>query len=458
MKEDEILTMSKKEITRLKLMQRLEGKQVTQKEVSRQLGISIRQVKRIWQAYRREGAAGLISKRRGKPSNNRLKEGVLQQALDIIVTHYEDFGPTLAHEKLVEVHGLEISDERIRQLMIAEGLWKPKRARKKRVYQMRERRACRGELVQIDGSEYDWFEKRGPHCTLLVFVDDATSELYELRFVPHESFFGYCEAARRYFERCGKPLAFYSDKHGIFHLNHPHALKGDGMTEFGRAMQELNIQILCANTPQAKGRVERANQTLQDRLTKELRLRKINTIADANAFLPEYVADYNRRFALVPRSSVNAHRPLLPSDQLDTILTRQATRTLSDNLTFQYDKVIYQVQVDRPSYAMRKTQVTVCEDVQGCITILYKGRPLPYLVLERQPRQSEVVSSKSLNHTLRQEPLKPAPDHPWRKPFLGNRSAHGFGCGYVDGKSPAHLSTATTTSSSSPGDISTLSS
>lgn len=457
MKEDEIYTMSKEEITRLGLMQRLQAKQMTQKEVSNQLGISVRQVKRIWQAYQREGATGLISKRRGKPSNNQLKKEVLQQALDLILAHYKDFGPTLAHEKLVEVHGLQISDERVRQMMIAEGLWKPKKARKKRVFQMRERRARRGELVQIDGSEYDWFEKRGPHCTLLVFVDDATSELLQLWFVPHESFFGYCEAARLYFERCGKPLAFYSDKHGIFHLNRPNTLKGDGLTEFGRAMQELEVQILCANTPQAKGRVERANQTLQDRLTKELRLRGISSMEDANVYLPEFIADYNHRFAVTPRSSFDAHRPLASTDQLDLILSRRETRILSDSLSFQYHKVIYQVQVDRPSYAMRNAQITVCENVHGQITVLYKGHPLSFLVLERQPRQAEVVSAKSLNHSFCQEPFKPAPDHPWRKPFLGNRSLPENDSGYVDGKSPAHLSTVPPMPSPSPGDISTLS-
>lgn len=457
MKEDEIYTMSKKEMTRLGLMQRLEAKQMTQKEVSSQLGISVRQVKRIWQAYQREGATGLISKRRGKPSNNQLKEEVLQQALDLILVHYKDFGPTLAHEKLVEVHGVKISDERVRQMMIAEGLWKPKKARKKRVFQMRERRARRGELVQIDGSEYDWFEKRGPHCTLLVFVDDATSELLQLWFVSHESFFGYCEATRLYFERCGKPLAFYSDKHGIFHLNHPNALKGDGLTEFGRAMQELKVQILCANTPQAKGRVERANQTLQDRLTKELRLRGISNMAEANAYLPEFIADYNHRFAVSPRSTNNAHRPLAQSDQLDLILSRRETRILSDSLSFQYHKVIYQIQVDRPSYALRKAPVIVCEDACGQITVLYKGRPLPYKILERQPRQAEVVSAKSLNHAIHQEPFKPAPNHPWRKPFLCNPIPNENDCGYVDGKSPAHLSTVATSTSPSPGDISSLS-
>lgn len=453
---DQLLTMSTREIRRLEIMQRLQEKRMSQKEAAAQLGLSTRQIKRLWKAYQNDGAPGLVSQRRGKPSNHQIKPEVMQQALDLIKAHYQDFGPTLAHEKLVEVHRMRISDERIRQLMIAEGLWKPKKARQKRVYQMRERRACRGELVQIDGSDFAWFEERGPRCTLLVFVDDASGALVNLWFVPHESFFGYCEAARRYFERTGKPLAFYSDKHGIFHLNHPNALQGDGLTEFGRAMQELDIRILCANTPQAKGRVERANQTLQDRLTKELRLRGISSMEAGNAFLVEFMADYNRRFAVTPRSQHDAHRPLAPTDDLDRILTRRETRILSENLTFQYYKVIYQIQVKRPTYAMRNAPVMICQNAQGEIQVLYKGHPLPYKVFHRQEHQAEVVASKSIDAALRQ-PFRPAPDHPWRKPFLPGSPHFQDSCGNVDGKSTAHIPTATTSSLPLSGDISTLS-
>ena len=250
---DELLTMSQREITRLEAMQRLKDKRLTQKEAGQLLGISSRQVKRLWRAYLQQGAKGLVSLRRGQPSHNRLDAGVIQQALDLIKAKYPDFGPTLAHEKLTEVDGLQLSDESVRQIMIAEGIWKPKHAKAPPTHQMRERRACLGELVQIDGSEHAWFEDRGPKCTLLVFIDDATGQLMELWFVPHESFFGYCEAARHYFERDGKPVAFYSDKHGIFHVNAEQTVGlGSGLTQFGRAMQALDVQILCANSPQAK--------------------------------------------------------------------------------------------------------------------------------------------------------------------------------------------------------------
>jgi len=407
--------MSKREITRLEVMQRLKDKRLTQKVAAQMLGISTRQVKRLWRAYRKKGAQGLVSQRRGKPSSNRLDAGMVQQALDLIKEKYEDFGPTLAHEKLTEVHGLQLSRESVRRIMIEERIWKPKKAHKLVPHPMRERRACFGELVQIDGSEHAWFEEREPACTLLVYIDDATGQLLELLFVPEESFFAYCEASRHYFERYGKPVAFYSDKNSIFRVNQEQTLgKGPGITQFERAMQELDIQTLCANSPQAKGRIERANQTLQDRLVKEMRLRGISGMQAGNAYLPEFREEYNRRFAVEPRSSYDAHRPLLPSDDLDRILTRQETRILSKNLTIQYHKVIYQIQTSRPTYAMRKAPVTVCENVQGEVTILYKDQPLDYTIYHKPQRQAEVVTSKSLNHKLRQ-PKPPAKDHPWRQ-------------------------------------------
>ncbi|MDQ3004126.1 MAG: ISNCY family transposase [Chloroflexota bacterium] len=218
---DELLPMSPKEITRLEVMQRLKDKRLLQKEAALLLGISVRQVKRLWQKYQKQAAKGLISKRRGKASNNRIDAGILQQALDLVKKKYSDFGPPLAHEKLTELHKVKISPESIRQLMIAEGLWKPRRAKKTVVHQLRERRAGLGELVQIDGSDHAWFEERGECCTLLVYIDDATGKLLELLFVQEESFFAYCGASRHYFERYGKPVAFYSDKQGVFRVNQP---------------------------------------------------------------------------------------------------------------------------------------------------------------------------------------------------------------------------------------------
>jgi len=412
---DELLTMNKKELSRLEIMQRIEQKRLTQKKAAQLLGLSVRHVKRLYRAYREQGAPGLVSKRRGQPSNNRLDAALIQEVSDLIYARYRDFGPTLAHEKLTEVHGLRLSRESVRRIMIAVGLWQPKRAKKVRIHQMRERRACFGELVQIDGSDHDWFEGRGPRCTLLVYIDDATGLLMELWFVPTETFFAYCEATQHYLERYGKPVAFYSDKHSIFRVNQARPLGlTSGLTQFGRAMLELDIQLICANTPQAKGRIERANQTLQDRLVKELRLRGISDIDSANRYLPEFRADFNRRFAVAPRSNHDAHRPLLPSENLTVILTRQETRTLSRNLTLQFNNVIYQIHSERPVYALRNAKVTVCQNAKGEVTILYKNQPLSFSIYQQPIRQAEIVDTKTLDRRIR-NPKPPSPHHPWRQ-------------------------------------------
>jgi transposase len=413
---DKILQMSNKELSRLEVMQKLEEKCMRQKEAAHILGVSVRHVKRLLKNYRREGAQGLVSKRRGQASNNRLSEETRQKALGLLKSKYTGFGPTLACEKLVEVEELQISKESVRQLMITEGHWRPRKARKAVVHQMRARRACFGELVQIDGSPHDWFEGRAPACSLLVFIDDATGKLGQLSFVKSESFFSYAQAARAYFECHGKPVAFYSDKHGIFRVNQPANGTTDALTQFGRAMQQLDIQIICAHTPQAKGRVERVIQTLQDRLPKELRLRNIASWKAGNAYLPEFIADFNSRFAVQPRSDLDMHHPLTDQDNLEQFLTWQETRTLSKNLTLQFRKTVYQIQTKRPTYALRHAAVTVCLDAQENLAILYKGKPLDYTVFHRQAKQSQIVDTKQLNAAVH-KPNIPAPNHPWRKGF-----------------------------------------
>ena len=415
----DLLKMSMKEVNRLEVMQQVDGKRLKQKAAAELLGMSERQVKRLLRSYRQGGASGLISKRRGRPSNNQLAEETKRKALDLLKSKYKGFGPTFACEKLVELDGLKISDESVRQLMIAEGLWKVKKARKVIVHQMRERRACFGELIQIDGSPHDWFEGRAPTCDLLAFIDDATGRLVELQFVESESFFGYCQAAAGYFTRYGKPGAFYSDKHGIFRVNQPSTGTSDALTQFGRAMQELDIQIICANTPQAKGRVERVIQTLQDRLPKELRLQSICSWEAGNRYLPEFVEDFNRRFAVSPRSDHDAHRQLTAQDNLARILTWQESRLLTKNLTLQFQKVVYQVQTQRPTYAMQHAVVTVCLDAQGKVTLLYKGKNLEYTIFHMQAKQAELVETKHLDQALlnQSKAHKPAANHPWRKGF-----------------------------------------
>jgi len=415
----ELLEMSKKELSRVEIMERIRAEKMTQKKAAETLGISVRQVRRLRKKYAEKGSVGLQNKSRGKPSNNRLPAKTRQEAINLLHSHYADFGPTFAHEKLVEKHRLKLSSGSVRQIMISENLWTPRKVKKIVAHQMRERRACAGELVQIDGSPHRWFEDRAPACTLLVYIDDATGKLGELRFAKSESFFSYAEASRAYIERHGKPVAFYSDKHGIFRVNQPSVGSGENLTQFGRAMQKLDILIICANTPQAKGRVERVNLTLQDRLVKEMRLLGISSMEEGNAYMPQFMEDFNGRFAVIPRSNNDAHRPLLLTDNLDQILTWQETRIISKNLSIQFNNVVYQIQTERPTYALRKAKVTVCLSADGNVAILYKGKELAYTIFKKQAKQSEVLSSKDVDRKVDKvrKHYKPAADHPWRRGF-----------------------------------------
>ena len=309
----------------LAIITRLAERRMTQAEAARCLGRSVRQVRRLLRAFEQDGPAGLRDKRRGRPAPNRIPKPYQERALVLVRAHYVDFGPTFAAEKLREHHGIRVATETLRQWMIEDGIWRTRAQRRKRVQQPRHRRDCTGELVQIDGCEHHWFEDRGPKCVLLVYVDDATGKLMALWMCESESSFSYFHATRAYLERHGKPVAFYSDKAAVFRVNAKAPKAGDGFTQFGRAMSDLNIDVICANTPAAKGRVERAHQTLQDRLVKELRLRRISTMDDANRYLPAFMDDFNRRFGRAPRNDHDAHRPLTERDCLDDIFTWQET-------------------------------------------------------------------------------------------------------------------------------------
>jgi transposase len=256
-----VLTMSGLERERAFLVrQTIEGR-LSQREASERLGIGVRQLKRLVHAWRAEGDAGLVSRQRGRASHRRMADDLRTRISGLLREKYADFGATLAAEKLCELDHIKVSAETVRRLQIDLGLWRPKKRRAKRVFQLRQRRPRFGELVQIDGSPHDWFEGRGPRCTLIVFIDDATSRLTALHCAPVESGKAYLAALREQIPVHGRPLAFYSDRHGIFRVNAKDAQSGDGKTEFGRVVDRLGITLINALTPQAKGRVERANQT-----------------------------------------------------------------------------------------------------------------------------------------------------------------------------------------------------
>lgn len=397
-----MITMSMREIDRLKIIQAIVDGNLKPIRAAERLQMTTRQVRRLVSRYRTEGTIGLVSKKRGRRSNRQLADGIGSVVLSIIRDRYADFGPTLACEKLRECHNITLAKETIRKLMSEAGLWVPRKLRNSTVYQPRNRRNCIGELIQIDGSDHHWFEERAPACTLLVYIDDATSKLMHLHFTYSESTFSYFEATRVYIELHGKPQAFYSDKYSVFRVNQKQATGGDGHTQFGRALFELNIESICANSSQAKGRVERANLTLQDRLVKELRLQHISTMAEANVYAPTFIADYNRRFAKPPRSDFNTHRPLRDDEDLNLIFTCREPRKVSHALTLQYDKVLYMLADTVTTRKLIGQYIDVYEYPDGHIELRADSVALLYSQYDKlsEVDQGAIVENKRLGHVL----------------------------------------------------------
>jgi transposase len=393
--------MSAKERERAHVIRQVSDRKLRQRRAAELLGIGVRQVKRLVASYRRHGDRGLVSGRRGKPSNNRLAESVVGRIEAALRDRYSDFGATLAAEKLGEHEGIAVSAETVRQIQIRLGLWQPRRRRAKRVFQIRERRARFGELIQVDGSHHAWFEDRGPRCALLVFIDDATGRLTGLLFAQAETTRGYLELLRSHIVAHGVPLALYSDRHGIFRVNAKDAESGDGLTELGRVVGRLKIEQICATTPQAKGRVERANQTLQDRLVKELRLADISDMASAQAFLPGFMARYNAQFAVEPRSAEDAHRRWEDgAEALDAALSRHDERCLSKALTFSAGGAVHCIKTRDAGIALRGARVTVRHYLDGRMDVVFKDRVLPYTTVRRLPRAAAVEDDKTLDARL----------------------------------------------------------
>src|SRR6267378_2438574 len=351
--------MSKQEFSRLEVLLRVQSGRLRVADACVLIGLQRRQVFRLLRGLKQDGAASLLSKHRGKPSNHRLPAEVRTLALSIVRERYPDFGPTLAAEKLAEHHGCSVSRETLRGWMIADGLWQDRRHRLPSPHQPRRRRDCLGELVQIDGSEHAWFEDRGPPCTLLAFVDDATSRLMELRFVTSESAFDYFRTTRAYLEAHGKPVAFYSDKHGIFRVNRKDAAGGDGATQFGRALMALNIDIICA---------------------------------------------YNTRFGRGPANAKDLHRRLAQPDDLDEILAWREERTVTRNLTLHYDRMMLLLDPTSLARGLVRKKVEVVNYPDGRFAVQFNGTALGFKVFDKiqtvQP--GAIVDNKRLSAVLEQ--------------------------------------------------------
>lgn len=417
MNKQELITMSEGELKRIQIIANAANKKIKQKEAAKQLGLEKRQIIRLVKIYREQGEKGLLSTKRGKPSNRRHTDAFKDEIKRLVTTHYQDFGPSFAAEKLKELHQKTISKETLRQWMCEWHLWvaKPKKIK---LHQTRDRRPRLGELVQIDGSPHDWFEGRRAKCCLLVFIDDATSQLLGLRFEETECSAGYFKLCQDTINQHGRPLAYYSDKWGGFRQNLPG--REDELTQFGRVLENLDIELICANTPQAKGRVERANQTLQDRLVKELRLRGINDLETANAYLPEYIKAHNKKFAVLPTLSEDAHRKDVPNKATQTLIfSFQTERTISKQLEVSYKNRLFQIEHAGKGYRLQNKKVMVCESLDGAIHLLLAGTALPFKEHTQAKKAPSVVDGKTLNPVMdamiEKKAHKPAENHPWRR-------------------------------------------
>ena len=426
-----LVVMSERELNRVEVLSEVLGGRRSAVEAAHLLGLSVRQVHRLLVLFREGGAGAIRHKARSRPSNNRKGDDVRASAVALIRETYGDFGPTFATEKLVEVHGLNVSRETVRKWMIEEGIWLHKSVRRT-FHQPRLRRERYGELVQIDGSDHDWFEDRAGRCTLLVFIDDATSKLMELRFVPSESTFSYFAALERYLAAHGRPVAFYSDKYSVFRVVAKNAKGGAGMTQFGRALDELNIEILCANSSQAKGRVERANRTLQDRLVKEMRLAGVTGIEDGNAFLPGFIEKHNAKFARTPARPDDLHRPLnVEPDRLADILCWRDTRCVGQQLTIMYERKKYMFEVSDLTRDLPGKYVETYAFPDGRFQARWKGIALPYRVFDKEQRvtHAAVTEHKLLGDQLAmikkmQEAMDAIPAEPKRSKTVSERGGY----------------------------------
>lgn len=414
MREKGTVTMSLQEINRCGILKQIEDGVLKQTDAARVMGITDRQTRRLMKAYRERGPDGIIHRLRGKTSNRSLKPELKTQIIRLVTEHYHDFGPTLAAEKLESTHGICINHETLRLLMTSAGIWKPKK-RKVNHHERRERRSCYGEMEQFDGCLHDWFEGRGPKCTLLASRDDATNEV-TARFYTYEGTETVMLFWWGYMNRHGKPQSIYLDRHSTYRVNHKNAADDDRMTtQFERAMDELGIEVIHAHSPQAKGRIENLFGTLQDRLVKELRLASISTPEEANTFLEEtFLPAFNKRFMVEPASTANVHWPISSKEDLSQILSVQAERYIGNDFTVRFKGAWLQLHETQPTLVLPKARVVVEGRLDGSLHIRLNNTYLTFTTLDYKPAQRATAVALTSNPKPTTT-YKPSSTHPWRK-------------------------------------------
>lgn len=414
---DTLITVSQKETSRYDIIQKTIKKEIKGIEAAQMLNLTARHIRRLKKKVDEQGLKGLVHVGRGKPSKRKLPEKETAKIKKLLHKHYPDFGPTFAAEKLEELHKIKRDPKTIRAIMIEEELWKPRKKKKSEYRCWRQRRTAFGELEQYDGSYEYWFEGRGPKCCLLAAIDDATSKITYAKFGEHEGVEPTFNFWQEYFQINGKPHEIYVDKFSTYSMNSKTAKENpDTLTQFQRAMTQMNVGVINANSSQAKGRVERLFETLQDRLIKELRLNKISTIEKANEFLlSTFIPKFNARFSVVARSNANLHKKVTKFEKsiFPSIFRRHYERTIRNDYTLSYKNVWYQLEETQAVAMFTGETLTVEETFDGMVKFRLRGKYLNYKKLPERPMK---VSQKSVPWVLaKPSPTVPAKDHPWRK-------------------------------------------
>lgn len=412
-KPKDIFMMTRAEIQRYQIIRKVLDRQISQQEASEALKRSDRQIRRVVKRVKSEGESGVVHRLRGRPGNRGIKESFKHKVLKIYRACYEDFGPTLASEKLWERDGLRVNDETLRLWLIKEALWQAKPRRLRKALSWRERKHHLGEMVQLDGSHHDWLESRGPKLVLMGYIDDATGRFYG-RFYDYEGTAPAMDSLKGYIQEHGIPKSIYLDRHSTYKTNKKYAYTDwpfrntQDLTQFGRACQQIGIELVYANSPQAKGRVERVFETLQDRLTKELRLAKAKTRRQANEVLMRYLPGFNKKFEVAAKRRGDLHRSADKRMALDDILSVQTQRPLRNDRTVLHKNRWYQI-LNRT----RAANVTVLDYLNGSMAIKHGNSRLEY-----KPIEGPVVRVKEriLKPRIRRY-YAPPKEHCWRLGF-----------------------------------------
>ena len=412
MAERDIITVSQEELRKLHIIHKVLDKRLRQVEASEFLDLCERQIRRIAKRVKEEGDSGITHKSRSRPSHNKIPERTKQKVINLYKGKYKGFGPLLFTEKLFDIEKIRISDETVRRWLIEAKEWTKKRKHKHH-RAWRERKRHPGEMIQVDGSHHDWFEGRAPKCVLMAYIDDATGRVFA-RFYEYEGTHPFMDSFKRYSNKYGLPNSIYIDKHSTYRSTKKPSIEDElqnraPLSEAGRALKELGIDVIYAHSPQAKGRVERLFRTFQDRVIKEMRLKGIKSIKEANKFLKHYLPIYNRRFSVEPMEKTDLHRKVPDNINLDSILSIKTERALRNDFTVAHNKKLYQVL----SYINSK-KVIVEERMNGKIFISHKGTSLSYKEITKRPKAKEEPRPKITRAPKRKPPI-PATDHPWRR-------------------------------------------